>query len=125
MAEVLAPCLELLRGLADLLTEPDKGVSETVWVEVWQASSGEGIAEDGADRGGGTPVRPAQPGGFKLTGRPHLNTGCREKRIIIAPQFFSKEIRYPIRNDFLKFLANRKKKMLKVLLNFVCTSRAS
>jgi hypothetical protein len=40
MSEVLAPCFELFRGLADFLAELDKGVSKTARVEIWQTSSG-------------------------------------------------------------------------------------
>ena len=58
MTEILAPCLELLWCLADLLTESDKGISETVRVEVRQARRNEGITKYCANGGGGTPVCP-------------------------------------------------------------------
>jgi len=34
MSEILTPCLELFRGLAGFLAEPDKGVSKAVRVEI-------------------------------------------------------------------------------------------
>lgn len=66
VAQVLAPCLEMLRGLAYLLTEQGKGISETVRVEVRHPSGNESIFEYGADWGCGAPVLPVQTGGFKM-----------------------------------------------------------
>jgi len=43
MSEVLAPCLEVFRGLADFLAELGKGASKAVWIKIWQAGSGESI----------------------------------------------------------------------------------
>jgi hypothetical protein len=37
MPQVLAPCLELFRSLADLLAELDKSISEAMRVELWEA----------------------------------------------------------------------------------------
>jgi len=37
MSQVLAPRLELFRRLADLLAELDKGISEAMGIEIWQA----------------------------------------------------------------------------------------
>jgi integrase len=46
MSQVLAPRLELFRCLADLLAELDKGISETMGMEIWKASTDKGLAKD-------------------------------------------------------------------------------
>lgn len=84
MTQVLALCLEVFRGLTDLLTEQCKGISENVWVKVRQPGSSEGIFEYGADRGSIIPMFPTQPGSFKMARRANRHTGCREERIIIV-----------------------------------------
>jgi len=49
MAQVLAPCLEPFRAIANLFTEFNKGVSEAVRVEIRQSGRNEGIFEYGTD----------------------------------------------------------------------------
>jgi hypothetical protein len=34
MSEILTPCFELFRSIADFLAKLNKGISETVWVEI-------------------------------------------------------------------------------------------
>ena len=58
MSEILAPCLELLRRLADILAKPDKGISEAMRVEVRQAGPFKCLPEDRANGGCRSPVPP-------------------------------------------------------------------
>ena len=67
MSQILAPRLELFRGLANILAELDKGIPKAMWVEIWQASIGKGFAKDCSNRRGITPnvsvsARPLQIG---------------------------------------------------------------
>ena len=78
MPQVLAPRLELFRGLADILAELDKGISEAVRVEIRQAGTGKGFAKDRPNGRGGAPVLPCQPYRFKLAIRPQRNPRRRE-----------------------------------------------
>jgi len=54
--EVLTPCLELFRGLANLLTKLDKRVSKAVRIEIRKASPGESLAKYLPNRRGGAPM---------------------------------------------------------------------
>src|ERR1019366_8775682 len=84
MPEVLAPRLELFRGLTDILAELDKCISKAVRVEVWQASLYKSFPENFTDGRCVAPVLPFQAGRFKFERRPPLNVRCREKRVVIA-----------------------------------------
>lgn len=70
MPEVLTPCLEIFRGLTDILTKMDKGISEAMRVEIWQASISKGLAKYFTDGRGIAPVVPRQPCRFKLASSP-------------------------------------------------------
>ena len=50
MPKILAPRLELFRGIAYILTKPDEGISEAVWVEIWQARPYECFSENCPNR---------------------------------------------------------------------------
>ena len=56
MPEVLAPGLELIGGLTDILPELDKGISETMRIEIRQASSDKGFAKYCTNGRGRAPV---------------------------------------------------------------------
>ena len=58
MAQVLAPRLELFRGLADFLAQLDQSISETVGIKVWEAGTGKGLPKDRPNGGGIAPVLP-------------------------------------------------------------------
>lgn len=106
MPEILAPCLELFRRLTDLFREAHKRVSKAVWIKVRQASAGERLFKYVANRRGAAPVHALQPCRFKLPIRAHCDACRREKRIIIAPQFPSPQVREPIRNNAANFIAD-------------------
>ena len=46
MTKVLAPCLEIFWCLTFSLTEADEGISEAVWVKVWQARIGKRLTKN-------------------------------------------------------------------------------
>jgi hypothetical protein len=78
MPQILAPRLELFRGLANILAELDKGIPKAMWVEIWQASIGKDFAKDCSNRRGITLMFPCQPCHFKLASSPQRNICCRE-----------------------------------------------
>ena len=118
MAEVLAPRFELFGGLANILTELDKGISKTVRVEIRQASTDEGIAEYRAYGRSSAPVGALQPVHLKLARHPQRNARCREKRIVIALEFICPEIGHPLRHNPANILTHRKKEGVKGLAEF-------
>lgn len=61
MPQVLAPRLELLRGLADILAKPDKGIPKTMRVEIRQTGTVKGFTKDLSNGSGIAPVLPCQP----------------------------------------------------------------
>jgi hypothetical protein len=85
MPQILAPRLELFRGLANILAELDKGIPKAMRVEIWQAGIGKSFAKDCSNGRGTTPMFPCQPCRFKLASSPQRNICRREKWIIIAP----------------------------------------
>jgi hypothetical protein len=125
MPQVLAPRLELFRSLADLLAELDKGVSETMRVEIREAGTDRGLAKDLPNGRGIAPVLSGQPCRSKLSIRAQRNARHRKERIIIAPSFSSR--RKDTHSSTIPCTSSPtgKKKVLKVLPNFVFTSRAS
>jgi len=58
MTKVLTPGLEVIRGLANLLAELGKGVSEAVRVDVGQPGIGKGFQKYRANGRGRAPVFP-------------------------------------------------------------------
>ncbi len=95
MAKVLAPRFELFRGLADAFAESDKCISETMRVEIRQASAYKGFAEDFANGCGILPMASFKTRHFKLTSRAYRDPRCREKRIVVDPEFFFLQIGHP------------------------------
>jgi hypothetical protein len=84
MPKILVPGFELFGGLTDTLTNLDKGISETMRVEIRQTSIDKGLAEYSTNGRGIAPKFPGQPCHFKLTGNPQRNARRREDWIIIA-----------------------------------------
>ena len=66
MPEVLAPCLVLFRGVAQLLAETSQRLAQAVRVEVRETCIGEGFPEDSADRAGALPAGAGQTHGLEL-----------------------------------------------------------
>jgi hypothetical protein len=56
MPEVLTPCFELFRRLADFLAKSGKSISEAVRIEVRQARFLEGFTEDASYGRGAAPA---------------------------------------------------------------------
>src|SRR5208282_643469 len=99
VSEVLAPSLELFGSFADILAESDKGVSEAMGVEIWQASPFKRFPEDRADRRSTAPVTPVQTCHLELASCPERNARRREQRVAISPESFGSEIRDPLCHD--------------------------
>lgn len=121
MSEVLAPRLKIFGGLADNLTEPDERVFKAMRVEIRQAGAAEGVAKDCANSRGTAPVSPFQPDRLKLASCPQRNARRREERIVVPPGDTPPT---PPRSGESRPRLEMKK-VVKVLLYFVRTSRAS
>jgi hypothetical protein len=115
MSKVLAPCLELFGRPADILAELDKGISKAVWVEIRQASPGEGAAEYRANGRRAAPVIPLEPRHFKLAIHPRRNARCWEKRVVISPELFFPKIGHPLHHNLANFIAHWKEKSVESL----------
>jgi len=68
MANILAPCLELLWGQAGSLAEPDKRVSKAVRVEIGQTRTFKSITKNRTNWCGIAPMLPFQSDRLKLAG---------------------------------------------------------
>ena len=125
VAQVLAPRLELLGRLATGLAHLDQRVPQTVRIEVGQAGGFEAGAKDFPNRCGAGPVLRLDPGDLKSVGRTDDHLRGRKQRVIVAPEFFLSQVIHPIDDDLADLIADREENVVKDLLNFVFTSRAS
>jgi len=116
--EVLAPCFEVFRCLADCLAEMGERVTKAVRVEVGQAGARKCLPEDCANRCGGAPVFAREPGSFKPSRRPHGYLRCRKQGIIVAPQLLVPQIGHPVCHDLPYFIADGEKERGECLAEF-------
>ena len=107
VAQVLTPCLELLRVLAQPLAELGKGGAQAVRVEVRQACGLECLPEDRADRGRRAPVSSHQTHGLELPRRARLHERRGEQRIVVAPQLLLAQVGNPGIDDLAHVAADR------------------
>lgn len=118
MAQVLAPCLELLWSLAHRLSELNQGVPETVRIEIRQPDIFKSITEYLSYGRGGTPVFFGKTRCPELMISPNGNMCRGEERIIISIELLNLELGHPLRHNALHLLSDRQKEGVESLAEF-------
>jgi hypothetical protein len=114
--EVLAPGLELFRRSTKAFTELRQRLAKRVRIGIRKVGAGESLLEDRSDRRGIRPMQAGKAAYLELVILVLNDLGCGKQGIDRAEKPLGGEVSDPICND----LTN-----VKVLENFVCTSRAS